>query len=212
MGDTKEKILAAALKLFAKSGYEAVSVSMIAGELGITKGALYRHYQNKRDIFLHILSRMEQQDASAAKQYDVPEGTLSEMEEKYQTTSLKQIVLFSRAQLKYWTEDAFAAAFRQMLTLEQYRSDAMHALYQNYLVTGPLDYVTDLLKSLGYANPREEAAALYAPMFFFYSVFDAGRKTEVAEMADWHFEQWHRHLIEKNSNKKEESSHGISKK
>ena len=81
MGDTKEKILAAALKLFAKSGYEAVSVSMIAGELGITKGALYRHYQNKRDIFLHILSRMEQQDASAAKQYDVPEGTLSEMEE-----------------------------------------------------------------------------------------------------------------------------------
>ena len=164
MGDTKEKILAAALKLFAKSGYEAVSVSMIAGELGITKGALYRHYQNKRDIFLHILSRMEQQDASAAKQYDVPEGTLSEMEEKYQTTSLKQIVLFSRAQLKYWTEDAFAAAFRQMLTLEQYRSDAMHALYQNYLVTGPLDYVTDLLKSLGYAHPREEAAALYAPM------------------------------------------------
>ena len=44
MQDTKEKILRTALLLFARDGYEAVSVSMIAGELGITKGALYKHY------------------------------------------------------------------------------------------------------------------------------------------------------------------------
>ncbi|MBR0281428.1 MAG: helix-turn-helix transcriptional regulator, partial [Oscillibacter sp.] len=42
MGDTKERILLTALHLFAKDGYKAVSVSAIAGELGITKGALYR--------------------------------------------------------------------------------------------------------------------------------------------------------------------------
>ena len=51
MMNTKEKILVAALRLFAVNGYEAVSVSQIAGELGITKGALYKHYKNKRDIF-----------------------------------------------------------------------------------------------------------------------------------------------------------------
>ncbi|MFQ9243206.1 MULTISPECIES: TetR family transcriptional regulator [Lachnospiraceae] len=28
-------------------GYEAVSVSRIAGTLGMTKGALYRHYENE---------------------------------------------------------------------------------------------------------------------------------------------------------------------
>ena len=49
--NTKEKILVTALRLFAVYGYEAVSVSQIAGELGITKGALYKHYKNKRDIF-----------------------------------------------------------------------------------------------------------------------------------------------------------------
>ena len=43
MTDTKEKILETALKLFAKDGYEAVSVSDIEDELGITKGALYKH-------------------------------------------------------------------------------------------------------------------------------------------------------------------------
>ena len=45
---TKEDILIVALHLFARDGYEAVSVSQIAGELGMTKGALYR--------FLRIIS------------------------------------------------------------------------------------------------------------------------------------------------------------
>ena len=35
MTDTKEKILTTALHLFAKDGYEAVSVSLIAGALGM---------------------------------------------------------------------------------------------------------------------------------------------------------------------------------
>ena len=50
MGNTKEEILLVSLHLFAQDGYEAVSVSQIAGELGITKGALYRHYQSKREL------------------------------------------------------------------------------------------------------------------------------------------------------------------
>lgn len=37
MSKTKEKILLTALRLFAQDGYEAVSMSKIAGELGITK-------------------------------------------------------------------------------------------------------------------------------------------------------------------------------
>ncbi|MDR0921891.1 MAG: TetR/AcrR family transcriptional regulator, partial [Lactobacillales bacterium] len=37
--DTKEKILQVSLKLFARNGYEGVSVRNIAEELGMTKGA-----------------------------------------------------------------------------------------------------------------------------------------------------------------------------
>ena len=53
MKTTKEKILWTSLQLFARDGYEAVSVSQIAGELGMTKGALYRHFKN-RWIFYKI--------------------------------------------------------------------------------------------------------------------------------------------------------------
>ena len=72
MSDTREKILMTALRLFARDGYEAVSVSTIAGELGMTKGALYKHYKNKRDIFDSIVERMYQIDAQRAEEYEVP--------------------------------------------------------------------------------------------------------------------------------------------
>lgn len=71
MTDTKEQILTVALKLFSKRGYEAVSVSEIAGELGITKGALYRHYKNKRDIFDSIVKRMFELDKENSQQHDI---------------------------------------------------------------------------------------------------------------------------------------------
>lgn len=65
-----------ALHLFAKNGYEAVSVSQIAGTLGMTKGTLYRHYKNKREIFLHIVKRIEQQDGEQTEQHEVPEESI----------------------------------------------------------------------------------------------------------------------------------------
>lgn len=72
MGNRKEEILIVALQLFARDGYEAVSVSQIAGELDMTKGALYCHYKSKRDIFDCIVQCMEQQDGEQATEYDMP--------------------------------------------------------------------------------------------------------------------------------------------
>ena len=38
----------------------------------MTKGALYRHYKSKRDIFDCIVERMEQGDSEQAAEYDMP--------------------------------------------------------------------------------------------------------------------------------------------
>ena len=173
MNDTRERILREALRLFAMNGYEAVSVSDIAGALGMTKGALYRHYGSKRDIFDHILARMAARDGEQAAAHALPTGTLLEMPEAYRLAALSDIAAFGKAMFRYWTLDEFAAPFRRMLTLEQYRSPEMGALYQQYLTTGPLGYLADLFTSMGIARPRERAAAFYAPMFLLYSVFDA---------------------------------------
>ena len=172
MGNRKEEILIVALHLFARDGYEAVSVSQIAGELDMTKGALYRHYKSKRDIFDCIVQRMEQQDSEQARQNEVPEESIEKVPEEYQNVSVEDFVGYSKSMFEYWTEDDFASSFRKMLTLEQFRNEEMQNLYQQYLVSGPAEYVKDLFKNMEIKNPEEKAVKFYANMFFYYSVYD----------------------------------------
>lgn len=172
MGNRKEEILIVALHLFARDGYEAVSVSQIAGALDMTKGALYRHYKSKRDIFDCIVERMEQTDSNQAEDYDMPEDDKEKMPEKYETVSLDDFVEYSKSMFEYWTEDDFASSFRKMLTIEQFRSEEMQKLYQQYLASGPVSYVNDLFESMGIENAKEKAVRFYAVMYFYYSVYD----------------------------------------
>ena len=193
MGNRKEEILIVALHLFARDGYEAVSVSQIAGELDMTKGALYRHYKSKRDIFDSIVKRMEQQDSEQARENEVPEESIEKTPEEYQNVSLDDFVEYSKSMFEYWTEDDFASSFRKMLTIEQFRSEGMQKLYQQYLVSGPAGYVKDLFKNMKIKDPEENAVKFYANMFFYYSVYDgATDKTK----AKCQFEQMMGKIVE----------------
>ena len=182
MGNTKEEILLVSLHLFAQDGYEAVSVSQIAGELGITKGALYRHYQSKRDIFDHILARMEQGDGEQAESHDMPQERKEDASETYQKLSFADFMAYSRSMFAYWTEDDFASSFRKMLTLEQFRNAEMQELYQQYLVSGPVAYVKDLFESMKFDSALEKAVQFYATMFFFYSMYDGAEDKEQVKL------------------------------
>ena len=184
---TKQRILTEAVRLFAKEGYEAVSVEQIAAAVGIKAPSLYKHYKNKRDIFDSILRFMERRDGEQAAACSLPEGTAEDMPEAYENASTEALVTFSKRQFRYWTEDAFAAAFRKMLTLEQYRSEEMNGLYHQYLGAGPLKYVADLLGS------QEEALLFYGPMYLLYSVYDGAEdKASVSALLDAHLERWRR--------------------
>ena len=178
MRNRKEEILTVALHLFARDGYEAVSVSQIAGELDMTKGALYRHYKSKRDIFDCIVERMEQGDSEQAAEYDMPEDDKASKPDQYKTVSLEEFVEYSKSMFVYWTEDDFAASFRKMLTIEQFRSEEMQKLYQQYLVSGPASYVKDLFESIGIVNVKDKAARFYAVMYFYYSIYDGATDKE----------------------------------
>lgn len=171
-----------ALRLFARNGYEAVSVSEIAGELGMTKGALYKHYKNKRDIFDSIVARMFQLDSERAQKYDVPEETYENMLETYRKTNLDNIREFTLAQYNFWTTDDFAMNFRKMLTLEQYRNQEMNELYQNCIVSGPIRYMEDIFREmidggvLKENDPKQLAVEFFAPLFLLISMSDANEE------------------------------------
>ncbi|WP_418585595.1 TetR/AcrR family transcriptional regulator [Intestinibacter sp.] len=193
MCTTKEKILLTSLKLFAQDGYEAVSISKISGELGMAKSALYKHYKNKRDIFDSIINRMDELDYERAREYNMPDGNMDEIIKEYRNISTDKIRIYTEAQFKHWTEEEFSSLFRRMLTLEQYRNQEMSDLYQKYLVSGPIDYMTYLFA--GITGKKEEAKQLaiefYGPIFLMYSLYDNKREDDdLTEMLKNHVERF----------------------
>lgn len=184
MKNTKDKILVTALRLFAQDGYEAVSVSKIAGELGITKGALYKHYKNKRDIFDSIFEYLCQLDEQRAKSAKVPEKTFEEMPLSFGKTSVDGIVTYLKEQFLYWSEDEMACNFRKMLTLEQYRNPEMTALYHKVMTQGPIDYIENLIREMmkqgtwREGNPKQMAIELHAPFYLLLSISDSTQSAE----------------------------------
>lgn len=55
---TRERIFQSGLRLFSQRGFAATTMNDIAKEAGITRGAIYWHYQNKNDFFDEIVSRL----------------------------------------------------------------------------------------------------------------------------------------------------------
>jgi len=53
---TKEKILEASLRLFSEKGIRETTIKDIAKEVGITEGAIYRHFKSKEEIVLGLFS------------------------------------------------------------------------------------------------------------------------------------------------------------
>jgi TetR/AcrR family transcriptional regulator, cholesterol catabolism regulator len=56
-GDTRERILAAAIRLFAVHGFEACTVKQIATEVGIKAPGIYAHFPSKEAVLAAAMSR-----------------------------------------------------------------------------------------------------------------------------------------------------------
>ena len=57
---TKNTIINESANLFNMQGYKATSISDITKATGLTKGAIYRHFENKQDLEKHALQRLSQ--------------------------------------------------------------------------------------------------------------------------------------------------------
>ncbi len=177
---TKEIILNESLKLFAQKGYDAVGVAEIAEAVGIKAPSLYKHYKSKREIFESILARMSANDAEKADDYAVPPEKKKDFDESYENVLPSDIKSYTKAMFLYWTKEEFSCNFRRMLTVEQYKTSEMGALYQQYIAGGPVTYMADIF--LKKAGTEEKAYMLavefYSPMHLMYSLYDGGVKAE----------------------------------
>jgi AcrR family transcriptional regulator len=59
MTEKQEKIMQAALELFAQEGYNATSTSRVAKHAGVSEGLIFRHFENKEGLLQAILDEGE---------------------------------------------------------------------------------------------------------------------------------------------------------
>lgn len=58
---TRAALLEAARPLFAERGYDAVGAEQIVAAAGVTRGALYHHFDGKRGLFAAVFEEIEQE-------------------------------------------------------------------------------------------------------------------------------------------------------
>ena len=195
---TRQRILTEALYLFSKKGYEAVSVDQIAKAVGIKAPSLYKHYQSKQAIFDAIFNEMQ-------KQYDTQIEAmnlhLSDADSDLgQFDGILADELFKRvkALLEYSLHDDFVSRFRRLMTIEQFRSPEMSALYTERYVTRMLEYHESLFHTLMengtlmVGDAHSMALQYVAPVLVLLSVCDRQpeRETEVIKELKAHIRQF----------------------
>ena len=56
--DSKTKIIKSAMKVFLLKGYDATSINDVVTESQLSKGGIYHHFTNKKDLFLQTIDFM----------------------------------------------------------------------------------------------------------------------------------------------------------
>jgi AcrR family transcriptional regulator len=59
--ETRRELLRVARELFAERGYAGVGTEEIVARAGLTRGALYHHFQGKRDLFRGVHEQLEEE-------------------------------------------------------------------------------------------------------------------------------------------------------
>ena len=176
--NTREEILDVALSLFSTKGYDATSLSDISAMLGVSKAALFKHFDSKEEILFSVMNMMDEEDRNRARDMNVPEDRKSESEEDYRYINKDDFISYALSQFEYWTENKRASEYRKFLSLERLRREELRIKWEENFVSGPLSYTKDVMEALGIDGYEKKAMRLWSLMFLSYFLFDSGEHKE----------------------------------
>ncbi|MCI6771763.1 MAG: TetR/AcrR family transcriptional regulator [Oscillospiraceae bacterium] len=125
MKTTKEEILNAALTVFAQKGYEGALLRDISASLGITKPALYKHFESKEALWNAMID-------SAQRYYSEHIGLVSDIPIPDDWGEFRELSL---RQINFTLHDKTVRCVRRLLMKEQFRDERIGTLATRHFVT-----------------------------------------------------------------------------
>ncbi len=198
-GNTKQEILEASLDLFSVQGFEATSISQIAGAVGIRKASLYSHFENKQAILDALVKDVLGQYAEHSIFAKTDWEKYNDAEEKPVLTSdaAAQMIL---GQIRYILHDPHISKARKMLAIEQFQNEELARLQTKQNYSDVMQYFTGFVKYLirngvlAGEDPEIMAAQLCLPVSTWINLCDRepDREPEVMELVNKHIRQFFR--------------------
>lgn len=146
--DTKREIIEKALELFAERGYDAVSVGEIAAAVGIKAPSLYNHYKNKQAIFEAIVEDTAARYERDTDNLDVHVQDVTKDFATFGHITVQALTEKVRGIFLYSLHDKNVSLFRKMMTIEQFRSPELAALYSARYVDRMVEYYANIFRNL----------------------------------------------------------------
>lgn len=176
--DTKKKILDKALELFAAQGYDSVSVGEIAQAVGIKAPSLYNHYPSKQAIFDAIVEATAKQYEADTDKADI--HVQNSAQDVPVFTEITEDVLFEKVRqiFGYSLHNETISRFRKMMTIEQFRSPELAALYSRRYAERLVEYHAGIFRALiaageiMAADPETLAMMYVSPVLMLIGICD----------------------------------------
>lgn len=149
---TKDRILLAAIDLFAKQGYKDVSMRELAKQIGIKASSLYKHYSGKQEILRSIFELFRQMMDKATVSGDAT-GFGSMTSKQYLDAAYE---LFKQVM---WTPQMMKVA--KIIAMEQQRGHDIGAFFVTELIDKPnviLQQVIEQMMAKGAIEPVDARA------------------------------------------------------
>ena len=186
MARKREAIVEAALKAFLDSGYAESSVNRIAADAGVSIKTLYRHFENKDDLFSAVMEAACSRPDDEADAARGPSGEPS----WYSKAPRTGLPLAGREYLRHLLSEEQLALYR-VVVRDAHRFPELGRRYQEQ-VSGQQDalfagYLDRWIPSTGWKVANKRAAArVFAGLLkagLFDEVLHGGRKPHKDEIA-----------------------------
>lgn len=125
MKTTKKEILNAALTVFSEKGYDGALLRDISASLGITKPALYKHYESKEALWNAMIDYVEQYYSEHFG--SVSDGPIPNDWDEFRQLSLSQV--------DFTMHDETVRRVRRLLMTQQFRNERVSALATKHFIT-----------------------------------------------------------------------------